>query len=81
MAITCISLHVLYLNDLHVFELPMDCYRYFVIHKSSLERLMFQYNFAIILVYTFKLKVSLLRKKIGVACALIMILIFFSAYS
>lgn len=58
----------------------MDRYRYFVIHKSSLERLMFQYNFAI-MVYTFKLKVSLLRKKIGVACALIMILIFFSAYS
>lgn len=41
---------------------------------------MFQYNFAI-MVYTFKLKVSLLRKTIGVACALIMILIFFSAYS
>lgn len=41
---------------------------------------MIQYNFAI-MVDTFKLKVSLLRKKIGVACALIMILIFFSAYS
>lgn len=37
---------------------------------------MFQYNFAN-MVDTFKLKVSLLRKKIGVACALIMILIFF----
>lgn len=47
----------MYLNSL------VDYSRYFVIIKSSLEKLMFQHNFAI-MVYTFKLNVSLFRNKL-----------------